>query len=72
MSLSRKQEKDFLEFWDYCQEIGDVAVARCIECISGNPLPLYNRNMVLAYAATTWNARRKVKRAKMKKEGGAE
>ena len=69
--MSRKQEKDFLKFWDYCEEIRDVAVARCIVCKSGGPLPLYNQNMVLAYAAMTWNARRKVKRAKMKKKGGA-
>lgn len=72
MSLSQKQEKDFLEFWDYCREIGDVAVARCIGCERGGSLPLYNQNMVLAYAATTWNARRKAGKSKMEKKGGAE
>lgn len=65
MSLSRKQEKDFLEFWDYCREIRDVAMARC-----SDTLPLYNQNMVLAYAAITWNARRKAGKAKMKKKEG--
>lgn len=69
MSMSQEQKKDFLEFWDYCRGIRDVAVARCIGCKSGGTLPLYNQNMVLAYAAITWNARRKVKIAKTKKEG---
>jgi hypothetical protein len=64
--MSREQEKDFLEFWDYCREIRDVAVAQC-----SGPLPLYNQNMVLAYAAITWNARRKAGKAKMKPKGGA-
>lgn len=71
MSISRKQEKDFLKFWDYCREIRDVAAARRIGRESGEPLPLFIQNMVIAYAAMTWNARREVKEAKTKKEGGA-
>lgn len=70
MSMSREQEKDFLEFWDYCREILDVARARCIGCQRGEPLSLFNQNMVLAYAAITWNARRKAGKAKMEKKGG--
>lgn len=71
MSMSREQEKDFLEFWDYCSEIRNVAMARCIGCKRSEPVfSLYNQNMVLAYAATMWNARRKDMRAKAKKGGG--
>lgn len=71
MSMSQEQEKDFLEFWDYCSEIRDVAIARFTGSQHGGSLPLYYQNMVIAYAATTWNARRKDMRAKAKKEGGA-
>ena len=70
MSMSQEQEKDFSEFWDYCSEIRNVAIARFTGCQHGGSLPLYYQNMVLAYAAMTWNARRKVKEAKTKKEGG--
>lgn len=72
MSMSQEQEKDFLEFWDYCREILDVARGAAARSKSGEPMPLFIQNMVLAYAAVTWNARRKDMRTKAKKEGGAE
>lgn len=55
MSLSHKRKDDFSCFWNYCFDLLEYAVVKAKDCKNADDLPLWNKNMVLAYAAASWS-----------------
>jgi hypothetical protein len=55
MKLTRKRRNDFDDFWRYCLGLLDYAAACARDCKGTADLPLWNKNMVLAYAAVSWS-----------------
>ena len=55
MRLTIKRTCDFDDFWDYCYGLLHYAADKAEDCKDISDLPMWNKNMVLAYAATSWN-----------------
>lgn len=48
-------QRDFECFWDYVNEVRQYAIKITEDCSSFDDLPAWNRMLILAYCAATWD-----------------
>lgn len=56
--LSDEEECEFSAFWTYCDVLAAHMSAICEDNPKFEDLPDWNRQIVIAYATSTWNVRR--------------